>query len=139
MTGRRLFQSPSHVKLSFNQPLSLASKNATKLYSSKLEAIFEEPLSQMDNMSHVDRFNQAYNARLNNLDIVVDDDDMKGLSVFGHRSHALPDPDDDILFATPCEDPSSVHQNQFIARREQKQSEPSSQYEGQYHNAQCCG
>src|SRR3569833_1234908 len=81
MTGRRLFQSPSQFKMQTNQGgMSMLAKGGSKLYASKLEDILEEDaLTNMENHSHMDAYPQQsfHHPRLNNLDIMVNDDDMK--------------------------------------------------------------
>lgn len=54
------------------------------------------------------------------MDIMVNDDDMKGLSVFGHRTNVIQDNDEDMIFATPCDDHSSVHQSHHVSNRRDK-------------------
>lgn len=100
MCGRRLFQSPSQQFKSSNQnsSVSMITKGGARIYSSRLEDIQEEDQNfimehqhNFENNSDTYFYNQTHPHDRNggnnhhNLDIMIHDDELKGLSAFGGR------------------------------------------------------
>ena len=100
--GRRLFQSPAGQfkgqSQNMGMGMGMSSKGGQRSYQNKLEEILEEDTNN-NNIYHntlIDAHHNYDNTNdhlyfsnvrpSHNLDIMIHDDDMKGLSNFGHRS-----------------------------------------------------